>query len=362
MHPRKVLAIVRKDLRDGLRNSKILLALLLPLGLGLLYNAVFSNSTRQKATVAYAAAAPSVLQDELRSVVGPTVDLTFKPASSAEEVRQLIADKQADVGIVVPPGFDAAVHAGETPQLVVLRRSSQSFAADFGVTTLEEAIRRLAGQQPAATIAVTAVEAARDETTAAIDRIGVRHWMVLTMAVLLVGMTAVYIVPSSLTEETDRKTLDALSLIASYIDIITAKALVGVVYLTAGVPLLLIATGLRPADPVTFSMALLLLSVALIGCGLLLGGLFRTSSQFDTWSGLILLALIFPVFLTALPLPALVLRLFSLHPASQAMRLVANGEAGTAVFSGAWLAYLVVLAWGAGVYLLLWYQLSRREA
>ena len=362
MHPRKVLTILRKDLLDGARNSKILLALLLPLGLGILYNVVFTDTTRQKATVAYAAAEPSTLPAILRTVAGPTVEITFTQVENAVDVRQLIAQKKANIGIVVPPGFDVAVQRGDTPQLQVIKPASSSFAADFGITTLEEAVRRMAGQQPAASIAVTAVPAASTDTAAAIDQIGARRWMVLTMAILLVGMTAVYIVPTSLTEEADRKTLDAISLIASYADIIAAKALVGLVYLAAGIPLLLMTTGLRPADPVTFCAALVLLSIALIGCGLLIGGLFHSVSQLDTWSGLVLLALIFPVFLTALPLPSLVRWLFSAHPANQAARLVANGAAGTTVFSGAWLSYLVLLAWGAVVYLLLWMTLSRREA
>src|SRR5688572_1156472 len=131
MHPRKILAIFRKDLRDAIRDARILTALLLPLGIGIFYNFIFDDTeSRLEATVAYTSPDSTTLPDTLRAAVGDTVDLTFTEVSDVDQARRLVIDDEADIGIALPPGFDAALREGTQPALTVLLPESPGLGVD----------------------------------------------------------------------------------------------------------------------------------------------------------------------------------------------------------------------------------------
>lgn len=361
MHQRMIRTIFRKDLRDAIRDGRVLLAVLFPVGLGIFYNLVFDEEiSRPSATVAYAAAETSRLPALLREVAGGTVELTVTQAASAAAVERLVADEEADIGLVLPIGFDAAVERGEAPRLAVVLPPSPSFGGDYVAAALEETLRRLAGQRPPATVERVAVApAAEDELI--FDRLGAAPYFVITNVLFLIVMVALFAVPVILAEEAEQKTLDALVMIASYADVVVAKALVGLVYIAVAIALLLGLTQTALADVPGFVATTLLLSVALIGIGLLLGGLFRSATQLNTWSSLILIPFAGPIFAVGLPVPAAVDALLTALPTSQGTRLAINALTGDPVFGNAWLSYLVIAAWGALAYLLVLWRLSQRE-
>src|SRR5699024_242115 len=121
-----------------------------------------------------------------------------------------------------------------------------------------------------------------DETNL-FDDLGLQRYFVLAALMMLIAMIAMLAVPIILAEEAEKKTLEALTLIASYIDVVAAKALVGITYIVAGTGLLLALTQIWPEDPVLFFSGILLLGIALVGLGLLLGGLFKSANQLNTW-------------------------------------------------------------------------------
>jgi ABC-type multidrug transport system permease subunit len=185
---------------------------------------------------------------------------------------------------------------------------------------------------------------------------------VLATVVMMLGMIAVLAVPIILTEEAEKKTLDALLLVANYREVIVAKALVGVAYCAVSVALMLALTRLQPADVPTFVAGTGLLAVALIGAGLLLGGVFKTANQVYTWSSLVLIPIIAPPFVAGLPMPPaldLALRAF---PTFQGMRIMTNGLAGQPLFADIWISYAVIAAWAVIAYGVLAWRLSRRES
>jgi ABC-type Na+ efflux pump permease subunit len=104
------------------------------------------------------------------------------------------------------------------------------------------------------------------------------------------------------------------------------------------------------------------MSVMLIGFGLLLGGLFRTVTQLNTWSSIAIMLVTFPAFMVAVPLPDALATVVNAFPTAQAMRLVSNGLSGSDLFANAWLAYPIIAAWCMAVYGLLLWRLSRQEA
>ena len=364
MNLRHILTIVRKDLLDAIRDARVLVAVVMPLGVGLLYNVMFTDEPpRPTATVAYAADADTALPDALRAVVGGSVDLTVTRAADEAAVRHLVAAKRADLGLVAPPGFDAAVAGGQAPPLVVIRRAgTPGVGAGYVAAGLDPALRRLAGQGPPATMHRETIAAELVGTQAIIDQVGLRRYFVAVADFLLIGMIGLIALPIILAEETEKRTLDALTLIASYGEVIAAKALVGLAYIAASTALLFAITRLRPAAPALFLGALALSSVLMVGGGLLLGGLFRSANQVNTWGGVILLPLLAPAFLVGMPLPAGVQTALLALPTGQAMRLALNGISGRPLFPHAWLSFLVVAAWAGLAYAALLWRLSRREA
>ncbi|MFN8538989.1 MAG: ABC transporter permease [Thermomicrobiales bacterium] len=363
MHPRMILTICRKDLFDAIRDMRVLMAIVMPLGIGVLYNVIFTSFDRKpSATVAIYAAGPTKLPETMRSLLGEVADIAFTTARSEDEVRELVRTKKAPLGLIVPPDFDAALTSGSRPTLVVVQRN-ESFDTNVGsslvVRSLDRIVQQLAGQRPPAIISYDQIDTGQP---AVFERLGLTRYFVLASVIMLIGFIAMLAIPTILAEETEKKTLDALVMAASYPDVIIAKALVGVVYTAVGVPLLLLITRLRPANLPLFVGSVALFSVTLIGFGLLLGGLFRNANQVNTWSGLFLLPVIGPAFATGYPLPDWVAFILAILPTSQAAKLSINAFSGETLFPQQWLAVLVIVAWGVVAYGLLLWRLSKREA
>lgn len=363
MHPRMILTIWRKDLFDAIRDMRVLMAILMPLGIGVLYNTIFTSFDRRpSATVAIYASTPTALPDTMRALLGEVADVSFTTAANEDEVRELVRAKEAHLGLIVPPDFDAALKSEARPTLVVVQRD-ESFGTNVGASlvlrSLERIVQQLAEQRPPAVISYDTLDTGQP---AVFERLGLTRYFVLASVIMLVGFIAMLAIPTILAEETEKKTLDALVMAASYPDVVIAKALVGVAYTAVGVPLLLLITQLRPANLPLFVGAVALFSVTLIGFGLLLGGLFRNANQVNTWSGLFLMPVIGPAFAVGYPLPDWAAIGLATLPTSQAAKLAINAFSGETLFPQQWLAVFVIVAWGVVAYGLLLWRLSKREA
>lgn len=362
MNLRIALSIAAKDLKDAIRDGRVLLPLLMPLGLGFLYNIAMPEVQKPSVTVAISSADSTRLPAALLAVSGTAVNLRFNPYPSEDAVKSQVAAKKADVGLVVPAGFDAAVAAGSTPQLVLIRPSgSPTTGAIFIASALDGALRSMAGQNPPAAVSAETVQLPRDATSVMID-VGVRKYLVLGTLIMLIAMIAIYVLPVLLTEEFEKKTADALLLVGSQADIVAAKVGVGLIYIAVSVPLLMVATRLNPADLPLFAGGIALLSVTLLGAGLLLGALVRSVSQLNTWSGIPLLVVIMPVFFVGIGLPQWVQTPMAALPGSQAMKLLVDGFSGQAIYGDSLLSFGVIALWAVVIYAVLIRILSRREA
>jgi ABC-2 type transport system permease protein len=355
-----VLAIFRKDVVDAIRDSRVLVSLLTPLILAILYNSIFPEERLFEAKVAFAGPETSAIVRTLQERAGQTVSLKLQQVDTAAEARTLVESEEVDAAFVLPADVDEAVRQGRRPTITLIQ-SSDGAAANFVSASIEAGLRSLAGQSAIATVAVERVQAGSTES-GVLGELGARRYFVLATVVMMLGMIAVLAVPIVLTEEAEKKTLDALLLVANYREVILGKALVGVAYSAASVALMLALTRLQPVDIPTFVAGTGLLAVSLIGLGLLLGGLFKTAGQVYTWSSVLLLPIIGPAFVAGLPVPdALDLALRAL-PTFQGMRVMTNGLAGKPLFGDIWIAYAVLIAWVAIAYGLLAWRLSRRES
>lgn len=362
MHPRIILTIALKDLKDAIRDGRILMALLMPLGLGVAYNVVMPDAQKPTVTVAIASQDATRLPDALRTISGSTVNLKFHNVSSAADVTAQVEAKKADVGLVLPAGFDTAIAAGSAPSLSVVRPPGNStLGAIYVASALDGALRGMAGQHAPAAVTMQTVEPSHDAASV-LTNLGARKYMVLGTLIMLIAMIAIYVLPILLTEEFEKKTADALLLVGTQPDVVAAKVAVGLAYLAVSVPLLLVVARMAPANLPLFAGALLILSVTLIGVGLLLGALVRSVSQLNTWSSIPLLLVLMPVFFVALNLPSWVQTVLGATPGSQAMRLMVDGLTGQSMYGGWTLAFGVLGAWAVAVYAALIRTLSRREA
>lgn len=355
-----VLAIFRKDVVDAIRDSRVLVSLLTPLILAILYNSIFPEERLFEAKVAYAGPETSAIVRTLEERAGQTVSLRLRHVDSAAEARRLVESEDVDTAFVLPADVDDAVRQGRRPTITLIQ-SGDGAAANFVSAGVEAGLRALAGQSAIATVAVERVQAGSTES-GVMGELGARRYFVLATVVMMLGMIAVLAVPIVLTEEAEKKTLDALLLVANYREVILGKALVGIAYSAASVALMLALTRLQPVDIPTFVAGTGLLAVSLIGLGLLLGGLFKTAGQVYTWSSVLLLPIIGPAFVAGLPVPDaldLALRTF---PTFQGMRVMTNGLAGKPLFGDIWISYAVLLAWVAIAYGLLAWRLARRES
>lgn len=362
MKIRIVLAIVAKDLKDAFRDGRVLLPLLMPLGLGFIYNVAMPDAQKPTVTVAIASAGSTRLPDALRAVTGSSVNLKFTDLGTAAEVKSQVESKKADVGVVVPAGFDADVSAGSAPRLILVQPSGlPTNGAIYVMSALDGALRAMAGQHPPAVVDSETVAMPRDTTSMMID-LGVRKYLVLGTLIMLVAMIAIYVLPVLLTEEYEKKTADALLLVGNQADVVAAKVTVGLIYIAVSVPLLLLVTRLVPANAPLFGAAVVALSVTLLGAGLLLGALVRSVNQLNTWSGIPLLMVIMPVFFVGLGLPQWIDTALSALPSSQAMKLLVDGLSGRDLYGNTLLSFAVIGAWAVAIYAVLIRTLSRREA
>lgn len=356
---RRVWAIFQKDLRDSIRDSRVLLAILLPLGLGLLYNVMFKNTpTTPGVTVVYTAQDSTTLPARIKATIGSEARVSLLSVSTATDVRQRLAAKKADVGLIIPAGFDAAVARGESPALGVLRAQSSTTGGAIVLATLDGVLRPMAGQNPPAVMRLETVPAGQVGIETVIERLGVQRYFVFASLLMIVGMITMLALPIVLGDEREKKTLDALVMVASYPEVIVAKAMLGLTYIIISVPLLFTLTGVAPANGSTFVASIGLLSVALAGFGLLLGSML-TASQMNTWGSIFLIPVILPPFLIGLSLPGPLALAFSALPSTQAMRLILNSATADLFYTNAWVSYLVIALWGVAAYGLLLWRLAR---
>jgi hypothetical protein len=362
MHLRNIRTIFNKDLRDAIRDARVLVAVFVPFGIGIFYNLTFDDETpKPKATVVYSTADQTRLPEAIAAVIQNAIDLQFQQVETAAEVEKIVAEDNANLGLIIPAGFDAAVARGERPTLRVLQPPGTDLPSIYVTNAIEPALQLLAGQQAPAQLKIQGVTE-RTVGRSVIDVLGVRIWAVFAAIVMMISMISMLAVPVILAEETEKRTLDALVLIASYGEVILAKALVGAFYVAVMVPLLLAITHLKPDEPLLFAVTIALLSATLIGFGLLLAGFFKNANQLNTWSGVILLPVVAPAFSVGLPVPRTVERLASVFPTGGGTKLLLDSASKESLFSGTATSFLVIVVWGAVAYALLYWQLSRRQA
>ncbi len=344
MNWRIAFSIARKDIVDSIKNLYILTAILLPVGLSLLFRLAFSGFSTTDLTVM-----KIVIYDpghsRLTAAIQAEPDIQVVPVDS--ELNMEAAVQDATGGLIIPEGFDAAVSAGQKPELRVLVNNKRG-GGELAVfrELVERQVWALKGDPFQAQIQWSNANAAGGltERFANFNMNSFTFIMLLELGIVMIG---IFVVPYLLVEEKEKHTLDALLVSpAGAPEIAAGKALAGLFYcvVISGI-LIALSVGWSGNFHITL-LASLLGSLLVVALGLLLGGLLQNMHQVNTWSSIIMLVLVLPSWVTSFMNQSsfdLFIRVFPTYYMTKALEASLAGKA-TLANTGLNLAVLLACA------------------
>jgi hypothetical protein len=352
MNLRRVLAILKKDLRAAWRDGRIIVLLLMPIGIALIPT-IGGGDELPTTNVAVVEQGNGSVARELRGAAGKSATIQLTQARDAASARKLVAEGEVELAIVVAPTARGGPARAEVLVAEGARPEAQSVVA-----LVPDALTRAAGRSPAAQTQVRAIPPANQKP---IDIVAPRVLSLVFAIVLLVVFVAMMVVPIQTAEELETGTFGALRLAATGPEILAAKASAGYIYGSAGVGLMVLLTNLDVHDPLLFFGATFALVVSLVGFGLLIGLLIPNSNAINTYAGF----LVFPfVGLAAAAFfvdSGIFATILDVLPFSQAAKLLGDGLSPQAPFDAGPVAWLVIAAWAVAGYAALVRIAARRE-
>jgi ABC-2 type transport system permease protein len=293
MNLRAVAAIALKDLVDAIRNRYLLVALLTPLSVALLLRVLTPglNSLANPSLVVHDPGQSSLVT-QLRAL--PQMKLV--EVGSAGVVESEIEKNKAIGGLVVPINFDADVAAGKQPDVTVYLNNKKNGLEQASFRLLiERQVLALVKQSPPAR--VVWIDVGKEPDSQSGRGFNLTRMLLPLLIVLAFGMTGAFVVPLLLVEEKEKRTMDfLLTSPARLTEIVSGKAFTGIVYsvLIAGA-LLAINRQTVTNWPLTI-LTILVGMLLIVSIGLLMGSIFQTTMQVNTWASVVLLVLLAPSF------------------------------------------------------------------
>jgi len=278
---------------------------------------------------------------------------------SADQVRETV-EKEANGGLVLPPQFDEAVAQGDKPVLqVYVNAKKGGGGSGFFRQFVQEQLLELAGQELPADVRLEILNAPPEEEEE--EQFDVKQYLLVMWLVLGLAMTGAFVVPTLLAEEKEKHTLAAILVSpASYVDVVAAKAIVGLVYsLLIAFILLALNGGLVGNLPLLFTV-ILLSSLVLVEIGLLMGGFFENVTQVNTWSTFVMLPLMLPGMLPSFSgVLDVVMRFIPTYYTIDAIRLALADQA---TLANVWLDLVVLGGCAVALFVAVVWALKREQA
>lgn len=361
-----ILAIARKDILDALRNARLLIIVLMPIGFSILYGYLFRD-TSTKTEIVLHSPETSALAAQLDQM--PNVSLFS--VDSPQAVETTLEKEKAALGLVLPVGFDEGLHAGTRPTLEMIYPEAPEEAQSARLLVLET-LEVLSGRESVVEVDERQLhpqtqeerEAASEQPMSFLNQVGLQGYFVILWVMMAITMNGAFLVPTLLVEEKEKKTLDAV-LVAptTYTGVVIGKVLVGMIYSLLSA---FVVMGLNQGftGDIPFAVTTIIVgSLALSLIGLLIGGLIENMTSLNTWGSFIILPLMIPGFLAGVPLdsisPALSVPLQAI-PTFQVVRGLALAMQGRGIETRSSLGILGIqclLLFGAVVW-----SLRRRES
>jgi ABC-2 type transport system permease protein len=293
--------VLLKDLRLGPRSPIFLWALALPLVFTFLISAVFGDLFAPPARLAVVDEGSSAITEALEDDAG--IDVTV--LTDTEEMRAAVQGHDYDAGLLLPAGVDEALQSGERVplQFYVSGASLASTRLVLGVTTLAE-VRQVAGQVPPVEVQVVTVG---DE-----DWVPVEDRLLPLIVMYAVVIAGVFLPASSLVEEREKRTLDAVLITPVRMsEVLLGKAALGVVLAVLMGWVTLAINRAFAGQALGMTVFLLLGGIMMAELGLVLGCWAKDANTLFTAIKGGALLIIAPVLFTLFPgLPQGVARVF----------------------------------------------------
>ena len=363
MNLKVAMTIAFKDLVDAIRNYRLLAIILTPIVFSVIFAFLFRD-TPSSATIVVHDPGGSHIVESIQAIDG------WSPLAvdSEAEVEARVTAEKALAGLVLHADFDARLAAGERPPVKMILNGSQE--RRFNARRLLIDLIMSQSRQPLpvelAETTINLPSPGSEPSPASgfggvFRSLSVQGYMVSMWALMGIAMVGVYMVPTLLVEEKERKTLDALMVApVSYVDLILGKALVGLVYALLSAGLIFV---LNPATPVRSVGALIAVGApsALFATliGLWFGGMVNNSQSLNTWSSLPLLAFLLPTFVIGLPDNPL-RNILQFFPPTHSLEGIGRALTGESL-DQVWVNALVLWGSCALASLLVWWSLRRRE-
>lgn len=306
MNSRTVIAIARKDFLDAVRNARLLVIVLMPIGFSALYGYLFRDTPSTLEVVLHTPDS-TALVEELASL--PTVSLFV--VDSPQAVETTLEKEKGALGVILPSGFDEALLAGERPKVELVYRESRDDTPGVERMILQM-IEAISGRSPVVEVLGRSLnpqlEGGNDENAplSFFTGLDLQRYFVVLWVMLGITMNGSFLVPTLLVEEKDKKTLSAILVTpAGYVEVIVGKLLIGMIYsLLTSLVVMVINDGFT--GDFGFSIAIVMIaSLTLTLLGLLIGGLIDNMSTLNTWGGFIMLPLMLPGLLAGVPIESL---------------------------------------------------------
>lgn len=358
MSTRRIGAILGKDLREAVRDGRILVLLLLPLGLALFYASTTSDrDERPQTTVVVVDRAGIGLADELREAAARSVEVTMLDAGDAGAARRIVDADRAAFAVVSRGGVSEDGRA----RAEVLLPANASPTAYSVVALVDDAVAAAAGRPAASELRVQRLPVAPSDQRPT-DLIDERTVLVGVCVIMLLTFVALVVVPIQTAEEIGTGTFGALRLAATGPEILAAKTLSGLLYALAGTVLMIVLTGVEVHDPVRLYGGASALALSLVGFGLLLGLVSGNANQINTYGGFLVLPVVILASAVLIFDAGVLAGLLDALPFSQGAQLLFDGVSPAEPFATGAVAWLVLAAWSLVGFAVLARIASRREA
>jgi len=303
---RTIFAILKKDVVDAIIHLRLLAFIVMPILMSVLFGSLFGGLQDSSVPVGMTSEpGPAVVvpvydagESQIVHLLQASELFEVRPVASLEEMQTVLTQEQLSAGLIVPQGFDMALVEGSRPtlQLIVNDRQGGNDAASRS-SAQDEALRTWLTRtlwdrtgQPFPSVVTAETLALKEKGPLSQRQENMALWLVMSLVT-----TGVYVVPTLLIEEKQSWTLNAvLTTPASYGELMLAKASVGLVYGLLASGLIL---GLNDGFATNAGLvigAVLLGALVLVEVGLLLGSLFDDMVTLNTWSTLVMLALMLP--------------------------------------------------------------------
>lgn len=168
----QALLIARLDLRRRLRDRSVLIQVVLaPVILALIIGGAFSGESSLRADIWLADADASTLSAQVVSGIagqseGEGVTFVAKPGLDAAAAEAAVDADEADAVVVLPPGFGAAVAAGEPVELGVIGDAGDGIVAGIARSVADGIANSVRTQRVAVATTLTAAAVLGEEVSA----------------------------------------------------------------------------------------------------------------------------------------------------------------------------------------------------